>query len=97
MMSEETGLEEMKRVHRDDILRRGPTECGARPDNPLLVTVEISPDKMSSSVDRTEAGTRLPVWIDGSRAAGRGMKHFGKWVGNSAKKMTQKEEREHQL
>src|SRR5437868_5717886 len=42
--SELMGEERLRLVDRDEILRRGPNECGASSTNPLMITVEMSAD-----------------------------------------------------
>ncbi|KAG8941482.1 hypothetical protein FRC04_004191 [Tulasnella sp. 424] len=63
------GEERLRLVDRDEVLRRGPNECGTSSANPLLVTVEMAPDAQGQR-NRGDAAQPLPLVLRTSRSLG---------------------------
>lgn len=64
------GEEQLRLVHPTESLKQTPTSCGATPDNPLLVTIEMSPDSQGMR-SRENAALPLPIALRTSRAMGK--------------------------
>ncbi|KAG8939135.1 hypothetical protein FRC04_006950 [Tulasnella sp. 424] len=64
------GEEQLRLVNPAESLKRTATSCGATPDNPLLVTIEMPPDGQGVR-NREHAALPLPLALRASRAMGK--------------------------